>query len=502
MYTKVAYPRELVMVNRDSPVPLYYQLKVYFKDQMESGLLHPGDRLPTEMDLCRQFGVSRAPVRQALTDLAKEGYVYRRPGQGTFVASSVPSRLAKQTCIRVMTHYDVPWISYLEHAANIWNEEHPDQEVKLEFAIHPERDMFHRQLRQAVAKGEAPDLISLDYVWITHYAYTGHIKPLDELMVSWLREELTFLEPVARKNNMVDGRFYGLPIHADLTGLWYRRDFLDAEGLSVPRTWDELLALIDHFNQDDVKQRLGHTYAIAFPVSPKSGEATVNVLVPFMWNAGATLGETHNTIALDNESVYQALSFLREITITRRSALPPRMDEISWWDFAKMLAEGEVPLILGGTYEWPHIRPHTEWKRESEMAEHFGFIPVPCPEETSTPACSLGGSSWAIPRQAPHAEIALTLLRVASSPEASRAYCEEDLQISPYHSVNEELANERHPWLREIQPLFRYAHLRPLLRNYPQISPFLQDMLHRVLWLGEDIEICVQRTSGALELLL
>ena len=501
MYNKVTYQKALVMVNRDSPVPLYYQLKTYFKDQMESGLLHPGDRLPTEMDLCEQFGISRAPVRQALTDLAKEGYVYRRPGRGTFVASSVPMRIAKQMCVRVMTHYDIPWVSTLERAVNLWNGEHPDQEVKLDFAIHQERDIFHQKLRQAVAKGEAPDLISLDYVWITHYARTGYIMPLEEVALSWLQDEMSALEPVVRENNSVEGRLYGLPIHVDLTGLWYRRDFFTAEGLEPPCTWDELLELIDYFNQSAVKQRVGHAYAMAFPVSPKVGEATFNLLIPFMWNAGATLGKSFTLLALDDESVYQALRFLREITIQRREALPPQMDACGWWDFARLFAQGDVPMILGGTYEWPHIRQHTKWQRESEMADHFGFVPAPRPSEDIAPVCSLGGMSWAIPRQAPHADIALGLLQMASSHEASKFYCEDDMQISPYRAVNEALISEGHPWLREILPLLAYARSRPLLRNYPQISPFLQDMLHRVLWLGEDIEASVQRTSGALELL-
>jgi len=73
------------MIDRNSPIPLYYQLKQYFTKQMESGALHSGDRLPTEMELCEQFDISRAPVRQALSELAREGLIYRRAGQGTFV---------------------------------------------------------------------------------------------------------------------------------------------------------------------------------------------------------------------------------------------------------------------------------------------------------------------------------------------------------------------------------------------------------------------------------
>jgi ABC-type glycerol-3-phosphate transport system substrate-binding protein len=491
----------MVMVNRDSPTPLYYQLKAHFKDQMANGLLRPGDRLPTEREVCKKFGVSRAPVRQALTDLANEGYVYRRPGRGTFVASSVPTRLAKQTCIQVMTHYDIPWITSLEQAVNNWNTDHPDQEITLEVAIHRERDKFHRLLRQAVATGAAPDLISLDFVWITHYAQSGYIKPLDEIALPWLEDEIVDLESPVRKNNTVDDRYYGTPIHADLAGLWYRKDFFQAEELEPPETWDELLALLEHFNRPDVKRRLGHDHVLAFPVSPQVGEATCNLLMPFLWNAGARLRQDTDTIVLDNNEVYRALRFLREITTTHREALPPQMHKMGWWDFAKALGRGNVAMILGGTYEWPHIRPHTRWEKEPEVVKRFGFAPAPRPTKRVQPVCSLGGISWAIPRQSAHPEVALTLLRDASSPHASASYCEHNLQISPYRSVNKTLCTKAHPWLHHVIPLLRYAHLRPMLFNYPQISPFIQDMLYQTLWLQEDIEDSVQRTSRALDLL-
>jgi len=46
----------------------------------------PSDRLPSEAELCRRFGVSRMTVRQAVGMLANEGLLVRRPGRGTFVA--------------------------------------------------------------------------------------------------------------------------------------------------------------------------------------------------------------------------------------------------------------------------------------------------------------------------------------------------------------------------------------------------------------------------------
>jgi DNA-binding GntR family transcriptional regulator len=72
-------------VHVHSPVPLHHQIKVAVLQGIEAGWLHPGSRLPRERALADALGVSLAPVRQALADLAREGYVDRTRGRGTFV---------------------------------------------------------------------------------------------------------------------------------------------------------------------------------------------------------------------------------------------------------------------------------------------------------------------------------------------------------------------------------------------------------------------------------
>jgi GntR family transcriptional regulator len=78
---------QLQPLDRTSAVPLYYQLQEILKQQIESGLWHPGDALPPEMELARQYGVSRVCVRQALAILEDDREIIRVQGRGTFVAS-------------------------------------------------------------------------------------------------------------------------------------------------------------------------------------------------------------------------------------------------------------------------------------------------------------------------------------------------------------------------------------------------------------------------------
>lgn len=66
--------------------PLHIQLADIIRTQIETGIFHPGDQLPTEMELMRQHDLSSSTVRQAVLSLVREGLLFRRAGKGTFVA--------------------------------------------------------------------------------------------------------------------------------------------------------------------------------------------------------------------------------------------------------------------------------------------------------------------------------------------------------------------------------------------------------------------------------
>ncbi|ORV54919.1 GntR family transcriptional regulator [Mycobacterium florentinum] len=80
-------------VSAGAGVPLHRQLFLVLHDEIDRGVLAPGDALPTEQTLCDQFGVSRITVRRALADLADQGYIERRHGIGSFVREHGPADL-------------------------------------------------------------------------------------------------------------------------------------------------------------------------------------------------------------------------------------------------------------------------------------------------------------------------------------------------------------------------------------------------------------------------
>lgn len=70
------------------PEPLYVTIKNYLLEQIRDGTIRPGQALMSERDLCIRFGTSRMTVRQAISEMEAEGYVYRIQGKGTFASQA------------------------------------------------------------------------------------------------------------------------------------------------------------------------------------------------------------------------------------------------------------------------------------------------------------------------------------------------------------------------------------------------------------------------------
>jgi GntR family transcriptional regulator len=72
-----------LVLDRASPVPLYFQVAQFLERRIESGELPPGMRLDNEIALAGQFGLSRPTMRRAIEYLVDRGLLVRKRGVGT-----------------------------------------------------------------------------------------------------------------------------------------------------------------------------------------------------------------------------------------------------------------------------------------------------------------------------------------------------------------------------------------------------------------------------------
>ena len=91
------------MVQRGAP--LYEQVADALRDDIRSGRLGPGDRLPSERELRERFGVAGNTARAALVQLRAEGLITSHRGRGVFVAEPGPPRRLSDDILRGEAFY-------------------------------------------------------------------------------------------------------------------------------------------------------------------------------------------------------------------------------------------------------------------------------------------------------------------------------------------------------------------------------------------------------------
>lgn len=72
-----------IILDKEKMVLLYQKLKSYLEEEIRTS--KPGQRLPSENEICKRFGVSRITVQRALRDLREVAPIIRKKGKGTFV---------------------------------------------------------------------------------------------------------------------------------------------------------------------------------------------------------------------------------------------------------------------------------------------------------------------------------------------------------------------------------------------------------------------------------
>lgn len=73
-------------LDKNTPIPLYFQLEKLIMEEIENGSYPVGSMIPTEKELSQMFDISRTTVRQAIADLVRKEQLYRIKSKGTFVA--------------------------------------------------------------------------------------------------------------------------------------------------------------------------------------------------------------------------------------------------------------------------------------------------------------------------------------------------------------------------------------------------------------------------------
>lgn len=156
-------------LNKDTPVPLYYQLKTLLLDRIKDGTYRPGDLIPTENELSAMFNISRTTVRQAVTELVREGYLYRIKSKGTFVSKP---KVTQRVLNRYFSHDEAIRESGREMKIEILKKEVvPIPQKLIDMGVGSEGDSVIHLYRRRLVDGEPMARIDsyLSYEKFAHF---------------------------------------------------------------------------------------------------------------------------------------------------------------------------------------------------------------------------------------------------------------------------------------------------------------------------------------------
>ena len=449
-------------IERGIGVPLYRQVAGVLRERIETGFYRPGERIPTEFELCDEFGVSRISIRQALSELVHDGLLLRRQGSGTYVHSELGLGAMS---ISALVSED-PWIAPLEAAAEAYNRDNPSAPLRLKIEVLG-RPQLRRNILAAVGRGQAPDLALIDWAWVAEFADLHFLHPLEHLDAEWVAEFRRDL--FAAFVNEGETSLYAIQPEANVSVIWYRRDWLEREGIEPPSTWGELTA---------AALRLQHESepTVAFSGGTTAGETTTYQLLPFLWAAGGEL-LSNRDVRLDKHAVV-ALQYLVSLVHADRVAAEETAF-YSWDQPARLFAEGKVAFAVGGSYEKARIQRIAGWS-DGEFERRVGLMTIPSPPGGRR-ATVAGGMAFVVFRQSARPQLAFEIVKRTASPDIMRTFCEGSGRCPTRRSVARSLDPRTDPFSAAVAELLDHARSRHGIAEYSKVSEQFQLMVENAI---------------------
>lgn len=157
-----------MQVNKDLPMPLYYQVQKILEEKILSDDWKEGTQIPTEKELAQYYNVSNITIKRAIHELVSKGLIYRIRGKGTFVASTAEKRKNLFNLITFENQNETRYPHQLLHSSI----EKAEGSVAKKLCL--EQDEYVFNLLRLKLKKKKP--VALEYSYIVH-ALCPHFSP-------------------------------------------------------------------------------------------------------------------------------------------------------------------------------------------------------------------------------------------------------------------------------------------------------------------------------------
>lgn len=305
---------------------------------------------------------------------------------------------------------------------------------------------FKKQLSIGASADELPDLIIQDNPDTAAYAAMGIFADITD------KFDVSTYYPGPVNSCTLDGKLYGVPFGSNDLLLYYNKDMLDAAGVAVPTTWDDLLDAAKKCTKDNV-------YGFAHS-SVQNEEGTFNFLT-WVWSTGATAYE------MNSEGGVKALNMVKNLIDS--GAMPKEAINWTQGDTMNQFISGNLAMMINGTWQVPTMR-------EQVPDLNWGVAPIP---QDKQQASGLGGENYSVIAGRNEAA-AIEFLKYATQKEQ----CLFMMNAMGYISSDSTIAKDQfagdavyEAFVEEMQ----YANARGPLPEWPEISDAISLAFNEVM---------------------
>jgi ABC-type glycerol-3-phosphate transport system substrate-binding protein len=362
---------------------------------------------------------------------------------------------------------------YQKEAVSRFEAENPGIKVEVTTVPYPE---YQQRLLTAVQGGNAPDVSTIDQIWVAAFARAGAIVPLDDLAKQAGVNAGSFF-PGAWESANFEDKLWGIPFNVDVWSFsFYNADLLKAAGVDPASTvsWPGLKAAAAKLTSQG-------KYGIG--LFGHKGEDTVVVLNSFIFSNGGKVIDADGTCALTSPESVEALAYLASLV----PYAPKGIQNASSGDMRELFLNGSLAMEF-----WPALEQPTLQKSKLNWDFVVGHAP-----EGKTPVGTYGGWNLVVYQQSQHQDAAWKFIQFLTREDVNGAVV--DLIPANVAAAKAFLEKNRKGPDRILEHLNK-ASPRPLSPRYLEIAD-IEVALAQDVYSGMDPQQAAEKACQAIDAL-
>ncbi|OHD20275.1 MAG: hypothetical protein A2Y38_13355 [Spirochaetes bacterium GWB1_59_5] len=321
----------------------------------------------------------------------------------------------------------------------------------------------------AAAGGNPPDVVQVDIIWVGEYVDGGLLSDLTDKLQGWA--EWPDVVDSFKEGTKWKGRSYGTWLNTDVRIMAYNKRLFRKAGLDPnkpPQDWDELYAMAKKTTSAPAY------YGYAFPAM-KDEEACMRFFGMMFSAGGQILSGDMKKAAFNSDAGVRALQFhvkMIEDGIAPKSIVSGDYMDIDRAVFQDKFAMSFMTKTLGlAKAVIPDLTPE-------KFKEDFGAAAIPKAPGGEWSTMS-GGYLLSVPKRAKNPDLAWELISIGAGADSQFKYTAARGYVPTLYSLMKRPEDyfKADPFFNVILNQLPYAHFRPGIPQYPEISAAVQDAI-------------------------